>query len=136
MAQALGVSEGLYHRKYCISDHEDRIWAIELLESLPFQVQIDAIDIASTQFPPKPWLPHGMRTIVHDAYESFPEDMIGTYDVVHVRNWLCIWRDKTSEKLITNLVSLLSKLCPDSILTNRSHQLTVDSYILQSQADT
>ena len=88
------------------------IWAIELLSELPFYVHIDAIDVSSAQFPPPGWLPESIHVIVHDAFEPFPDYMLGKYDLVHVQNFLCIWRSDKSEVLLQNLVSLLSKSRP------------------------
>lgn len=84
------------------------MWPIELLHELPFPVSIDAIDISLAQFPPQSWLPANIKPIAHDVYQPFPDHMRGIYDLVHVQNWLCIWRDETSGALITNLTELLS----------------------------
>ena len=84
------------------------IWPIELLSELPFSVHIDAIDVSPAQFPPPGWLPENIHVIVHDVFQPFPEHMIGQYDLVHVQNFLCIWRSNKSEMLLQNLVSLLS----------------------------
>lgn len=84
------------------------MWPIDLLHELPFSVSVDAIDISLAQCPPKPWLPKSLTLISHDVYQPFPSHMLGIYDLVHVQNWLCIWRDETSETLITNLTALLS----------------------------
>lgn len=89
---------------------EYSIWPIDLLNDLPFSLQIDAIDISTEQFPPREWLPEGMAAIAHDVYNPFPEHMVGKYDLVHIQNWLCVWRDETSDRLLQNLFSLLSKL--------------------------
>ncbi|KAL8989549.1 MAG: hypothetical protein Q9177_001585 [Variospora cf. flavescens] len=61
------------------------------------------------QCPPTSWLPQNIRLITHDVYQPSPIHMQGVYDLVHVQNWLCIWRNETSEKLIRNLLSLLSR---------------------------
>lgn len=84
------------------------MWAIDLLHELPFSVSVDAIDISLAQCPPEPWLPDNVTLIAHDVYQPFPNHMLGIYDLVHVQNWLCIWRNETSDSLITNLTALLS----------------------------
>ncbi|KAL8965501.1 MAG: hypothetical protein Q9183_003819, partial [Haloplaca sp. 2 TL-2023] len=83
------------------------IWAIDVVQSLKFPVTVDAIDISMAQCPPKSWLPNGIRLITHDVNQAFPSSMLGTYDFVNVQNWLCIWREETSEILIRNLLGLL-----------------------------
>ena len=87
---------------------QSSIWPIELLSELPFKVHIDAIDVSSAQFPPPEWLPESIRIIEHDVFQPFPEHMVGKYDLVHVQNFLCIWRSDKSKALLQNLVSLLS----------------------------
>lgn len=84
------------------------MWPIDLLQELSLSASIDAIDISLAQCPPRPWLPDNINLIAHDVYQPFPTHMMGIYDLVHVQNWLCIWRDETSEILIKNLTALLS----------------------------
>ena len=84
------------------------IWPIDVLNEIPFPVEIDAIDISDAQFPPRGWVPENINFIKHDAFLPFPEHMVAKYDLLHVQNFLCIWRDNKSEVLLRNLVSLLS----------------------------
>lgn len=72
-------------------------------------MSVDAIDVSMAQCPPRSWLPKSINLIRHDVYQPFPDHMLGIYDLVHVQNWLCIWRDETSEGLIRNLLALLSE---------------------------
>ena len=81
---------------------------IELAEQYP-GISIDGFDNALGQGPPASWLSRNVNVILHDVYEPFPSEFIGTYDVVRIQNWLCIWRDATSARLLENIVSLLSK---------------------------
>ncbi|KAL9022346.1 MAG: hypothetical protein Q9185_000461 [Variospora sp. 1 TL-2023] len=83
------------------------IWPIDIVGELQYPVTVDAIDISMAQCPPPSWLPQNIRLITHDVYQPFPIHMQGVYDLVHVQNWLCIWRNETSETLIRNLLSLL-----------------------------
>lgn len=86
------------------------IWSTELAQKLPATVTIDAIDISGQQYPPRDWVPENVNLVVHDMYKPLPESMIGTYDLVRMQNWLCIWRDDTGDVLLENLVRLLSEL--------------------------
>ena len=88
---------------------------------------IDAIDISLAQAPPHDWLPKNIRLIAHDVYKPFLEAMRGAYDVLHIQNWLCIWRDETSASLIQNLVDLLSTfthlICYSWLILARTRRL-------------
>ena len=85
------------------------IWAIDIVQDLPFPVNVDAIDISMAQCPPKTWLPENIKILAHDVYQPFPAAMLGTYDLVNVQNWLCIWKEETSQTLVRNLLGLLSE---------------------------
>lgn len=85
------------------------IWPVELLSDISSTYCFDAIDISSAQFPPGRWVPRNINLLEHDVFKPFPEHMIGRYDLVHVQNFLCIWRPGKSEALLQNLTSLLSE---------------------------
>ncbi|KAL9005108.1 MAG: hypothetical protein Q9188_002096 [Gyalolechia gomerana] len=83
------------------------IWPIDLLQELPFAFSVDAIDVSLEQCPTRSWLPNNINLIIHDAYQPSPEHMIGKYDLVHVQNFLCVWRAEKSKDLVRNLLALL-----------------------------
>ena len=112
MALEHGAPSPQSRKSEAVAYVQSSIWPIELLSELPFNVHIDAIDISSAQFPPPAWLPESIHVIVHDVFQPFPEHMLGKYDLVHVQNFLCIWRSDKSETLLQNLVSLLSMARP------------------------
>lgn len=85
------------------------IWSTEVAQKLPPTVTIDAIDISDAQYPPKDWMPENVNLVIHDMYKPPPESMIGNYDLVRIRGWLCIWRDATAQILLENLIKLLSE---------------------------
>ena len=107
-----------------MSNSNGSMWAIDLLHELSHPVSIQAIDISLAQCPPRPWLPKQISLLAHDVYQPFPSHMLGSFDLVHVQNWLCIWRDETSDSLISNLISLLSKL--DLITAPRLQPILVE----------
>lgn len=72
-------------------------------------MSVDAIDVSMAQCPPEDWLPKDINLITHDVYKPFPSHMLGSYDLVHVQNWLCIWSNETSDGLVRNLLALLSQ---------------------------
>ncbi|KAL8945212.1 MAG: hypothetical protein Q9211_000262 [Gyalolechia sp. 1 TL-2023] len=87
-----------------------RYWNWDLLQG---PVTVDAIDVSMAQCPPTSWLPENIRLVTHDVYRPFPSHMQGTYDLVHVQNWLCIWKTENSQDLIRNLLDLLSAYTSD-----------------------
>lgn len=99
------------------------IWLLELSEDLPSTAKLDGFDISAAQYPPKEWLPENVDLFTQDAFKPFPQDILGTYDVVHLRFALCYVNDEDAEPLLKNLISLLSKcwllrnarLCTDLI---------------------
>ena len=90
---------------------------MDLYNEMAPSVQIDAIDISLAQCPPRDWLPPNIRTVQRDIYAPVPESMQGVYDLIHVQNWLCIFRDETAEALLGNLGKMLSRWLSLSLFT-------------------
>ncbi|TEA19692.1 N-methyltransferase tcpN [Colletotrichum sidae] len=61
------------------------VWLRELAAQLPASAELRGIDMDATKFPPASELPPNMSMTKHNALRPFPEDMRGTFDVVHVR---------------------------------------------------
>ncbi|KAB8304177.1 hypothetical protein EYC80_003596 [Monilinia laxa] len=83
------------------------IWLLELSESFQSPAKLDGFDISAAQYPPKEWLPENVEFFTHDAFKPFPQGILGTYDVVHLRFALCYVNDEDAEPLLNNLISLL-----------------------------
>ncbi|KAL8895747.1 MAG: hypothetical protein Q9207_008033 [Kuettlingeria erythrocarpa] len=71
-------------------------------------LHVDGFDISSAQFPPEAWMPETVRLRVQDAFQPFPPDKCGVYDVVHVRYFSTLVKEHSLQPLIRNLVGLLS----------------------------
>lgn len=84
-----------------------RLWASEVAASLP-NATIDAIDISSGQFPPEAFRPPNTRFWTHDCFKPFPAEHLGQFDAVNLKFWLCIVNDDVAEKIIRNVITLLS----------------------------
>lgn len=80
-----------------------------LAHQVPSTVSIDAVDISLTQCPPQEWLPTNVNLIAHDIFSTLPADLVGKYDVVHVRLFVCIVKNDDPVFMLTNLIKLLSK---------------------------
>ncbi|PQE28130.1 UMTA methyltransferase family protein [Rutstroemia sp. NJR-2017a BBW] len=83
------------------------IWLLELSDTCPTTAQLDGFDISPAQFPPKEWLPENVNLFIQDIFKPFPQEMIGTYDMVNLRFALCYVNDEDAEPLLANLISLL-----------------------------
>ena len=85
------------------------IWAIDLSKRLPASAEIHAFDVSPALYPPVEWLPSNVSLHVHDAFTAFPEEIRGTYDVVHLRFFVTVVKDNDPGILLANIVKLLSE---------------------------
>lgn len=61
------------------------------------------------QYPPQQWLPPNVSLRGLDICASIPNELLGKYDVIHVRHFLLVVEDDP-KSLLKNLVALLSML--------------------------
>lgn len=90
------------------TDKQFSIWLTDVHHQLPF-AQLDGFDNCVDQFPQKKWLPSNVSLRALDICEGIPEELLGIYDVVHVRHFLLVVKDDPVD-LLKNLVALLSML--------------------------
>lgn len=95
------------------------IWLTDVQQQLPY-AQLDGFDNCVDQYPSKEWLPSNVSLKALDICEGIPEELLGAYDVVHVRHFLLVVKDDPIN-LLKNLVALLSMLLllPSSLQTFR-----------------
>lgn len=96
------------------------IWLLDVARQVPSTVQLDAFDISDKQFPHKDSRPDNMSCRILDAFSQVPDELIGKYDVVHLRLWCCIVRDCNTAALIQHATQLLSRFP----LSQQSHLLS------------
>lgn len=84
------------------------IWLIDVSRQLSAAC-LDGFDISTKQFPPKNWLPANVSLESLDMFSSIPEELIGKYDVVHVRLFLCVVQDDDPRPLLKIILKMLSK---------------------------
>jgi len=87
-----------------------RIWLVELSKTLPSTTQLDGFDIDLSQFPPKQWLPANVTMHKLDAFSAVPQDLVGKYDIVHLRLFIVLIKHNNPVPLLRNLISMLSKI--------------------------
>ncbi|KAJ5918712.1 hypothetical protein N7454_009856 [Penicillium verhagenii] len=82
------------------------IWPAELAQSLP-DWQIDGFDISGDQYPLAHWLPSNVTLHEHDAFQPFPEEHLGKYDIINVRFFMTLLSGQNLPQLLQNVMSLL-----------------------------
>ncbi|KAI4263041.1 MAG: hypothetical protein L6R42_001800 [Xanthoria sp. 1 TBL-2021] len=85
-----------------------RIWLTDLSAQLPPSVRLDGLDISSIATPPRAWLPRNMAVRHWDVKTTIPDDLIGVYDIVHIRNFAFVLRDDDVQGVLANLIRLIS----------------------------
>ena len=83
------------------------IWLLDLAQEVPATVQMDGMDITLSQAPPKQWLPSNISMRAWDMFEDVPEDLVGRFDVVHVRLVLLVIPNNDAVPVIKNLAKML-----------------------------
>ena len=82
------------------------IWLINTAHKYP-SAQLDGFDIDVSQAPPMQWLAPNITLRTWNIFDPVPEDLIGIYDVVHVRLLvLVIQKDKLRDVIRTLLLLL------------------------------
>lgn len=85
-----------------------RLWACEVAADLP-NGSVDAVDISDQQFPPSVFQPRNTHFWTHDFFKPFPQGQLNQFDVVNLKFVLYLVNDDVADKLITNVLTLLSK---------------------------
>ncbi|KAL9631339.1 MAG: hypothetical protein Q9164_005948 [Protoblastenia rupestris] len=82
------------------------IWLRQVAQSLP-HTQLHGFDISLAQCPPTQWLPSQITLREWDLFSEPPEDLLGHYDVIHVRLLLVVVRNEDSDPVLRQLLRLL-----------------------------
>ncbi|KAL5091544.1 hypothetical protein Trisim1_002762 [Trichoderma cf. simile WF8] len=83
------------------------IWLLDMASQCSPTVQLDGFDISDDQFPHKSALPNNVTLSIMDAFSQVPRELVGKYDVVHMRLWSCIVRNNETSPLIHHATQLL-----------------------------
>ncbi|MCJ1285830.1 hypothetical protein MMC26_005171 [Xylographa opegraphella] len=82
------------------------VWLLEVAHYLP-NVQCDGFDISLAQCPPKKWLPANITFSAWNMFDEPPENMVGIYDVVHLRHVILVIDQGDPVPAVKNLAKLL-----------------------------
>lgn len=83
------------------------IWLLDLARELPTTIQMDGLDISLSQAPPKAWLPANINMMLWNIFDDVPEDLVGQYDIVHVRLLLLVITNANAVPVLQRLARLL-----------------------------
>ncbi|KAI3531864.1 hypothetical protein CSPX01_13832 [Colletotrichum filicis] len=61
------------------------IWLRDMAKLLPSSAELRGIDMDTTKFPPPSDLPPNISLLQHNALKPFPEEMHGSFDMIHIR---------------------------------------------------
>ena len=86
------------------------IWLTDLGARLPKSVRLDGLDISFHATPPQQWLPSNMTLRHWDVKTEVPEDLIGVYDIVHIRNFAFILQSDDIQRVLNKLMRLIRTL--------------------------
>ena len=82
------------------------VWLLEVARSYP-TATCDGFDISLAQAPAAVWLPSNVSFSEWDMFKPPPANLIGTYDIVHVRLVVLVIQNKDPVSTIRNLAALL-----------------------------
>ncbi|KFZ25185.1 hypothetical protein V502_00317 [Pseudogymnoascus sp. VKM F-4520 (FW-2644)] len=83
------------------------IWLYEVAQHLSATSQLDGFDISPSQFPDPKDTPSNMTFRVQDLLQPFADELLGKYDVIHIR-FMCFALSRNEwEQAVKNLVALL-----------------------------
>ena len=83
-----------------------RVWLTDLSTRFPSTVQLAGIDVSFNAAPPPEWLPANMTLQHWDIREPVPAELVGVYDIVHIRNFAFVLRDEEIPDVLDKLVQL------------------------------
>lgn len=83
------------------------IWLADLAGELPPHAELDGFDMDESKFAPREDLPANVTLRAADMRAPFPAELLGSYDVVHVRLVLYAMRAGDWEPVARNLAALL-----------------------------
>jgi hypothetical protein len=74
----------------------------------PYNCPTNGLDISFDAIPPRDWLPPNMSLHRWDTTAEVPEQLLGVYDVVHVRHFAFVLQQSDLKAVLDNLLKLLS----------------------------
>ncbi|KAF2692028.1 hypothetical protein K458DRAFT_286569 [Lentithecium fluviatile CBS 122367] len=83
------------------------IWMTSLGEQIPDSVRFDGLDVSFDAAPPLQWLPSNIVLKKWNVREPPPEELVGAYELVHIRNFAYVLQDAEVPNVLAHLVALI-----------------------------
>ncbi|OLN96302.1 Demethylmenaquinone methyltransferase 2 [Colletotrichum chlorophyti] len=83
------------------------VWLRDLADHLPASASLVGVDMDAVKFPPAAELPPNMTMMQQNALKPFPDDMLGTFDMVHIRLISMGLKKEDWEVVARNIYTLL-----------------------------
>lgn len=83
------------------------IWSLDFAKQLPSGGKIEAFDLSPAQFPPKGWWPGNVTFNELDIFQPIPPNLVGKFDVVCLRHFICVVQSGDPIPLLSALLKLL-----------------------------
>ena len=82
------------------------IWLIDVAREYA-TARLDGFDVNTSQAPPEQWLPSNITLKTWNIFDDVPEEMLGVYDVVHVRLIVLVVQRSDIKNVIRKLLQTL-----------------------------
>ncbi|EFR01487.1 hypothetical protein MGYG_04495 [Nannizzia gypsea CBS 118893] len=83
------------------------LWLFDLARELPESAQLDGFDISLANAPHKQWWPQNVTLRQWDIFDDVPEEMIGKYDIVHLRLLILVVENSDPRPIIQKVHKML-----------------------------
>ncbi|KAL9118287.1 MAG: hypothetical protein Q9187_005171 [Circinaria calcarea] len=84
-----------------------RCWLLELAREVPASWTLEGFDISAAQYPAVEYLPSNVSLKTLDVYAKTSEDLIGRFDIVHIRAFTVVVRGEDTASLLKNVIAML-----------------------------
>jgi hypothetical protein len=84
------------------------IWLANIQDRLPRRTQLDGLDISFDAVPPVKLFSSNVTFRHWNVNKSIPEDLVGAFDIVHLRFFAFVLRDDEVAGVVAKLFDLLS----------------------------
>ncbi|KAI1075742.1 S-adenosyl-L-methionine-dependent methyltransferase [Whalleya microplaca] len=82
------------------------IWLRDVGARLPKSVQLEGLDISFKAAPPPEWLSSNVRLRYWNIREPVPDELLGAYDIVHIRNFSFVLKDDEIDSVLGRLIQI------------------------------
>ena len=84
-----------------------RHFLLDMAQSSPYSCRFVGLDISDSGFPATSALPSNVELLVHNFFDPFPNGLLGTFDVVHMRLMMLAMKHGDWIKVLRNILTSL-----------------------------